>query len=121
MKLIRLNPFFVRVSKVSVGGTLSGDIEACKGIGFSEFVLHDYTGDVHKWQTSLSAFGPWTDLSETSDKLKIENNGETRYYRVNVISGVCASDNSNAILHTVYEPTMAGQNNWWWRCLCRWQ
>ena len=88
---------------------MSGDIEACKGIGFSEFVLHDYTGDVHKWQTSLSAFGPWTDLSETSDKLKIENNGETRYYRVNVISGVCASDNSNAILHTVYEPTMAGQ------------
>lgn len=100
---------FVKVSKVSVGGTVSGDIEACKGIGFSELVLHDYTGDMHTWQSSVSAFGPWTDLAETTDKLRLDNTGETQFYRVKVKSGVCASDNSNTVLHTVYEPTIAGK------------
>ncbi|MFT5723162.1 MAG: hypothetical protein ACI9JN_000271, partial [Bacteroidia bacterium] len=65
----------VTVSKASIGGTLGGDIEACQGIGFSEFTLHGYTGSNHKWQTSTSAFGPWTDLTETSDKLQVNNTG----------------------------------------------
>jgi gliding motility-associated-like protein len=99
----------VDISKVSIGGTLSGDIEACKGIGFSEFTLTDYTGDVHQWQMSKSNFGPWTDLTETGDKLRINNTGETMYYRVKVTSGVCASDNSNMLLNTLHQPTVAGK------------
>lgn len=99
----------IQVSEVSVGGSLSGDIEACKGIGTSELVLHDYTGETIQWQSSASSFGPWTDLAETSDKLIIDNNGDSKYYRVKVTSGVCASDNSNSILHTIYDATVGGK------------
>ncbi|MFT7591079.1 MAG: gliding motility-associated-like protein [bacterium] len=99
----------IAVSTISVGGTLSGDIEACQGIGFSELTVHDYTGETIIWQKSQSSLGPWNDLTEKSDKLRIENKGASAFYRVKVKSGVCASNNSNMLLHTIYKPTISGE------------
>ncbi|GEM_PF-721947 len=99
----------IGVSKISVGGTLTGSTEACKGVGFSEFNLVDYTGELFTWQKSTSALGPWSNLTETSNKLKIDNNGTSAYYRVQVKSGVCSSDNSNMIQHIIYDATIPGK------------
>lgn len=99
----------IAVSAISVGGTLTGDTEACEGIGFSDLTIHDYTGETVLWQKSQSSIGPWTDLAEKSDKLRIDNKGTSTYYRVNVKSGVCASNNSNMLLHTIYKPTVSGK------------
>ncbi len=99
----------IGVSKISVGGTLTGSTEACKGVGFSEFNLIDYTGDLFTWQKSASSLGPWSNLGETSTKLRIDNNGASAFYRVQVKSGVCSSDNSNMVRHIIYDATVPGK------------
>ncbi len=98
----------INVSNPSVGGTISGDDEACKKLGTSVLQVKDFTGNIGNWQSSGSTVGPWTDLSETSNILGVDNLGESKYYRVSVKNGVCPVAYSPAFKHTIYNPTKGG-------------
>jgi gliding motility-associated-like protein len=88
------NVVVITVSPDVVAGTLSGGTSYCAAINTTLLQLTGYTGGVVKWQQSINA-GPFTDIANTDDTLRVNNVTQNTTYRVIVASGTCGSDTSN--------------------------
>jgi gliding motility-associated-like protein len=84
----------VIVSPDVVAGVLNGGTSYCAAVNSTLLQLTGYTGGVVKWQQSINA-GPFTDIANTADTLRVNNVTQNTTYRVVVGSGTCGLDTSS--------------------------
>jgi len=63
----------------------------CSGTNSTTLLLSGYWGTITKWQSSISPFSSWTDISNTTATLTVTNLTQTTLYRA-VINGVNITD-----------------------------
>ena len=98
----------VTVDPVSVGGSVAGGTTICSGSASGALTLTGHTGAVTKWQSSVSPFSTWTDISNTTTTYTSGTLTQTTQFRAVVVSGVCSSANSAATTVTVDPPSVGG-------------
>ncbi|NEW83810.1 MAG: tandem-95 repeat protein, partial [Mariniphaga sp.] len=96
----------VTVLPASVGGIVSGGTTICSGSVSGLLTASGQTGNVVKWQSSVSPFSTWTDISNTTTAYTSGALADTIQFRVVVQSGGCPAVNSASTLVTV-TPTVS--------------
>lgn len=87
----------VNVSPTTVAGTVTGAVSVCAGKNSGTVQLAGHTGAIQRWESGVSAVGPWTPISSTSTSISYENIVEDRWFRAAVKSGECAELLTNAV------------------------
>jgi len=82
------------VSPISVGGTVAGGTTICSGSTSGLLTLSGQTGVITKWQSSVSPFLTWADISNTTTTYISGILSETTKFRAVVQSGSCETLNS---------------------------
>ncbi len=83
------------VDPVSAGGSVTpSSTTVCYGINSTLLTLSGHTGSIVKWQSSVSPFSSWDDISNTLTTYTATDLTATTQYRAVVQSGVCAEANS---------------------------
>ena len=77
-----------------VGGSITGGTTFCSGSTSGLLSLSGNTGTVLKWQSSVSPFSSWIDISNTSTTYTSGELSESTQFRAMVQNGGCASTNS---------------------------
>lgn len=93
-KIITINP-----------ATVAGHIEPpttqlCQNGSFSDLVLHDYVGEVVKWEYRTGTSGAWKTIYNTTDHLSadmVNTITTTTYFRATVKSGNCGEQITPAV------------------------
>ncbi len=96
------------IDPASIGGTVSGTATVCSGINTGTMTSSGRTGNILKWQYSVSPFTVWTDIANVTATETYTNIVATRNYRVEVQSGACSSSFSTAVVITVSPTTVGG-------------
>lgn len=99
----------VAVDPTTVEGVLSGDLTVCEGVDNGTVELNAQTGDIVRWESSLTGLAPWTAIEEDSTVLEYEDLVITTYYRAVVKSGVCDAAISNEVKISVDPTTVSGR------------
>ena len=97
----------VTVDPTSVGGSVVGGTTICNGSTSGLLTLSGQTGTVVKWQSSVSPFSSWTDITHTGTTYTSGALTQTTHFRAVVQSGVCPTANSAPTIVTV-DPTSIG-------------
>ncbi|WP_258100483.1 PKD domain-containing protein [Marinoscillum pacificum] len=80
----------VRVHPVSVGGSVSGTTTRCADDDVTYTLnLTGQTGDVIRWERSLTGVDQWVSIDNTLTSLDYSDLQETTYFRAIVKSGIC--------------------------------
>ena len=88
------DPVLISVDPTTVGGTVTGTSSICFGNTSGLLSLTGYMGTVQKWQSTVSPFTVWTDITNTNDTYTSGPLSETTRFRAVVKSGVCLTLNS---------------------------
>jgi len=99
----------ISISPLSVSGTISGGLEICAGSAGGVLTLSGHTGNVVKWQSSVSPFSTWTDIANTTATYTSGFLAKTTHFRAVVQSGSCPAVNSASAIVTV-DPASVGGN-----------
>ncbi|MFM9944909.1 MAG: PKD domain-containing protein [Bacteroidia bacterium] len=100
----------ITVNPTTTVGTLGTDVTVCKNTnsGNLSYNVGSSNGAVVRWESSvISASGPWTAITNTTNAQAYLNISQTTYYRVVVKSGTCAEKESNVITISVQEIPVA--------------
>lgn len=89
------------VDPITVGGIISGGSTICSGSTSGVLTLSGHIGSVVKWQSSVSPFSTWTDISNASTTYISGILTQTTQFRAVVQSGNCTSANSSTTTVTV--------------------
>jgi hypothetical protein len=98
----------VEVSPVTVGGIIDGSTAVCSGANTGDLTLTGHTGNVVRWESSVSPFTVWTPVSDTTASLTWNAISETTKFRAVVQSGTCSEANSNEAIITINATTYSG-------------
>ncbi len=98
----------VTVSPLSAGGTLSGTATVCSGSNSGTLNLSGHTGNVVRWEYSVSGGATWVAITNTGTAQTYTNLTQTRLYRAVVQSGSCAPATSNVVTITVTVASAGG-------------
>ncbi|HCX24974.1 MAG: hypothetical protein CMB80_20260 [Flammeovirgaceae bacterium] len=98
----------VRVYPASVGGSVSGATTRCEDDdAVYTLSLSGQTGDVVRWERSLTGVDQWVSINNTSTTLDYSDLQENTYFRAVVQSGVCDEAPSSSALITI-DPVSEG-------------
>jgi gliding motility-associated-like protein len=106
---VNSTPATVTISPLTVGGTVTGGTTICSGSASDVLTLSGHTGTVVKWQSSVSPFSTWTDISSTATAFTSSALTQTTQFRAVVQSGNCPTENSSITTVTV-DPASVGGN-----------
>ena len=95
------------VDATTVGGTVTGGTNICSGSTSGLLTLSGQTGNILKWQSSVSPFSVWTDIANTATTYTSGVLAQTTQFRAVVQNGSCSVANSSAATVTV-NPTSVG-------------
>ncbi len=79
----------INVSPKSVGGVLTGAKAVCATGHLDSLELTNNTGNVIRWESSLSGNSPWQVINNITEKQTYKNLTQTTFYRAIVKSGAC--------------------------------
>lgn len=102
------NSVTIIVNETSIGGTLTSDHTICSGNSSSQMNLNGNNGNVTKWQSSISPFTVWNDLSNTTNALISGLLNQTTKFRVIVKNETCPEVFSSQVTVTVDPISVAG-------------
>jgi gliding motility-associated-like protein len=100
----------ITVDPTTTVGALGTDITVCKNnnSGNLTYNVGSSNGAVVRWESSvISASGPWTAISNTTNSQAYINLSQTTFFRVIVKSGNCAEKESNVVTVSVQEIPVA--------------
>lgn len=100
----------ITVDNATIAGLLSADDTICAGSSGS-ISLGGNNGTIQSWYLSHDGGNTWFAIANTGSTLNYTNLNQTTSYRVNVKSGVCPADNSNAVTITVDPKAVGGLIN----------
>ncbi len=84
--------FKVVASQLSIGGSITGVQEVCKGQSVA-LNLTNYQGSIKGWESSLDEIN-WRPVNNTQEFYSIRSNDTTTFYRVLIKNGFCESNYS---------------------------
>ena len=90
------------VDPATAGGEVTGGGPVCYGSHSTLLQLIDYTGSILRWEWSTDEIS-WNVIVNASDTCTAKNLLVDTYYRAVVQSGVCAVENSEAALLTMFK------------------
>lgn len=99
----------VTVDPTSVGGSVNGGTTICSGSTSGLLTLTGHTGTIAKWQSSVSPFSSWTDISNTTTTYTSGALIQTTRFRAVVASGACTPANSAETTVTVIPSPAPGE------------
>jgi gliding motility-associated-like protein len=102
-----VQPVIVTVDPVSAGGDVTGGTTVCSGSTSGVLTLSGHTGIIVKWESSVSPFSTWTDITNTADTYTSGALTQTTEFRAVVQSGSCSPATSTATTVTV-DPVSVG-------------
>ncbi|MFT3738786.1 MAG: PKD domain-containing protein [Breznakibacter sp.] len=105
---VETEPFVIDASDPTIAGSLSGTNIVCKGPNSGAITLSGNTGNVIRWESSLTGSAPWSTIVETNHTLTYANLLNTTFYRAVVKNGVCAEAVTSAASVSVDEPSVGG-------------
>ncbi|WP_163409259.1 T9SS sorting signal type C domain-containing protein [Flavobacterium ajazii] len=91
----------ITINATSVGGTINTPAAICSGSTSGLLTLSGHTGSVVKWQSAVSPFSTWTDISNTTTTYTSGALTQTTQFRAVVKNGVCSEINSAVTTITV--------------------
>lgn len=100
----------ITVDPTTTVGSLGTDITVCKNSnsGSLTYNVGSSNGAVVRWESSvISASGPWTSISNTTNSQSYINLSQTTFYRVVVKSGKCDEKESNVVTVSIQEIPVA--------------
>lgn len=83
------NTVEIAISPVSVGGTVNGGSSICSGSTSTQLTLSGKIGSVVKWQSAVSPFSTWIDISNTLATYTSGALTQTTQFRAVVKNGGC--------------------------------
>lgn len=98
----------VEVTPLSVGGTIAGGMSVCTGANSGTLTLSGYTGNVVRWESSVSPFTIWTPIANTTAIHNWEAISQTTRFRAVVQSGHCSETNSSEAAININATTYSG-------------
>lgn len=98
----------VEVAPVSVGGTIAGGMSVCTGANSGTLTLSGHTGNVVRWESSVSPFTVWTPIANTTATHNWEAISQTTRFRAIVQSGICSEAISAEAAITINATTYSG-------------
>ena len=101
-------PTVITVDAPTVGGSVAGGTTICQGSTSGLLTLSGQTGNVEKWQSSISPFSSWVDIAETATSYTSGTLNETTQFRAVVKNGTCTSTESSTTTVTVDAAPVAG-------------
>jgi hypothetical protein len=99
--------FLIKVSPPTVGGSLSGGTTICAGSSSALLTLSGHTGNVIRWESSVSPFSVWSPIANTATTYTSGALTQTTQFRAVVQSGTCQEVASSATTVTVNVVTLA--------------
>ena len=78
----------------SDGGDIVGDATVCSGSNSGTLTVVNEVGNVLRWESSVSPFTSWSNISNTTLTHNYNNLAATTKFRAIVKNGVCANDTS---------------------------
>jgi hypothetical protein len=99
--------FLIKVSPASVGGSVAGGTTICGGSTSGVLTLSGHTGNVIRWESSVSPFSVWTPIANTSTSYTSAALTQTTQFRAVVQSGTCVEAASSATTVTVNSVTLS--------------
>ena len=83
------NEITISVDELAVGGTVSSDQTICETIIPNTLNLSGHSGQISKWQFSISPFTAWSDITNTTNTFSPSKLTQSTKYRAVIKSGVC--------------------------------
>ncbi|TRX21393.1 T9SS type A sorting domain-containing protein [Flavobacterium franklandianum] len=112
----------VTVTPATVGGTVSGGTTICSGSTSGLLTLNGNTGNVVRWESSVSPFSSWNPITNTSNTYTSGVLTQTTQFRAVVQRGTCTSATSATTTVTIDNTnTWTGNTTSWftpsnWSC-----
>lgn len=101
-------PISITISPATVGGSVTGGTTIASGNTSGLLTLSGHTGDVVKWQSSVSPFSTWIDIANAIVTYTSGQLTETTQFRAVVQSGTCNTEYSELTTVLVEDlPTIA--------------
>ena len=94
-------PVTITVDQNNIGGTVTASKTICPNTTSGVLTLGGNTGAVTKWQSAVSPFSTWTDISNTATTYTSGALTQTTHFRAVVQSGTCPAVNSAAAVITI--------------------
>lgn len=101
----------IEIFPATIAGIIDGETEVCSGDNNGYLELKNYTGEIIRWEYSLTGGDPWATIDNTSSRQDYQNLTQTTYYRAVVKSGECNQLKSGIAAITVSSPSNAGTAN----------
>ncbi len=79
----------VTVDPLPIAGSVTGGSTICSGNTSAQLSLSGHTGNIVKWQSSVSPFSTWSDITNTNATYTSGTLTETTRFRAVVGNGVC--------------------------------
>jgi gliding motility-associated-like protein len=99
----------VEIFETSIGGTVAGGTTRCEDDdAVYTLTLSGQTGEVVRWERSLTGVDQWITIDNTTTSLDYSNLAQTTYFRALVKSGVCAGVNSSIATIQIDELSVGG-------------
>ena len=98
----------VVVNPTTVAGTITGATNVCSGNNNGQLILTGFTGQVQRWEYSLSGGEPWAIIDNTSNIQSYTDITQTTWFRAVVRSGDCLQLKTSAVAVTVDEVSVGG-------------
>ena len=97
------DPITITVSSPSIAGSLStANATVCSSDPTSRTItLSGNTGNVLRWESSLTGGAPWSSIQQTGTSLTFNNLTQTTWFRAVIQNGVCSEANTTAQKITV--------------------
>ncbi len=102
------NAATITVNPAPVGGIISGSNNVCTGSSPGTLTLSGHTGTIDRWQTSVSPFTAWTDISNTNTTLNPGILTVTRAFRAVLTSVSCPDAFATPLIVTVNPLAVGG-------------
>ena len=98
---VNSSPVTITVDQNNIGGTVTTSKTICPNATSGLLTLGGNTGAVIKWQSAISPFTTWTDISNTALTYTSGPLSQTTHFRAVVKSGTCPEVNSTPAEITV--------------------
>lgn len=92
----------------SAGGTVGGNTTICSGNSSGVLTLTGHAGTVQKWQSSVSPFTTWSNISNTNTTYTSNTLSETTKFRAVVVNAGCSSYSASATITVNPVPAASG-------------
>lgn len=98
----------IYTAPLSIGGSVTPSATVCATSNSGTVTVTGFTGNIIRWESSLTGNAPWESIANTTSNLVYTNLNQTTWYRAVIKSGDCIEAISSSVSITVNQPSVGG-------------